>query len=255
MVCKMQRACHHDHEHSIDDAMIRENETLEKADTTTAGMKNDSTRAPAGKLGSDSRAVGKSNSNNHEETSIVPGDFDVICAKGKFSFNHKGNRFLRTLVQSCAGQYNNAHSKGAKSRVVSHVLNTIRANSQNGGFLRRDSPQSPWKQASDRFAREKIGQLFRDTLHSQYKSSAGAKKRRRQATQAHMEESIMGIVQESPLISQTMGTVAAWLRSRTLSDREAATLFDNANAHILSHLKESNAAAKLPSTASNPRED
>ncbi|CAB9514782.1 Nitrilase family, member 2 [Seminavis robusta] len=101
---------------------------------------------------------------------FVPGPSHVICAKGKQAKEHKANRLLRYLVQQNVQEYSETASKLERSFIVSKILKTIR---QDGGFVRQVSGK--WYDVSDRNAREKIGQIFRDQLSWQFKSSTKAK--------------------------------------------------------------------------------
>ena len=100
---------------------------------------------------------------------FTPGPQHVICAKGKAAKEHQANQFLRHLVQSSLQEYSDA-SKLERSFLVSKIVKTIR---QEGGFVREIDGK--WYDVSDRNAREKIGQLYRDALHTQFKSSTKAK--------------------------------------------------------------------------------
>lgn len=105
-----------------------------------------------------------------------PGPKDVICRRGKTAFNH--NKHFRELVQSHLEKYSKASSKLEKSLVVSDIVDTIREGSPNGGFVR--CIDGVWYEVGDSIAREKCGGAARDMLHTQYKSSTKAKKRRRE---------------------------------------------------------------------------
>jgi hypothetical protein len=102
--------------------------------------------------------------------SFVPGPGFVICAKGKQAKAHSGNRMLRFLVESNLQDYSECPSKLERSFIVSQIIKSIR---QNGGFVR--SVNERWYDVSDRNAREKIGQMFRDSLSGMFKSSTKAK--------------------------------------------------------------------------------
>ena len=112
-------------------------------------------------------------------TDFQPSPCDVICRRGKTAFNH--NKHFRELIQKHLEKYSQASSKLEKSLVVSDVVDTIRAGSPLGGFVR--AVDGIWYEVGDAIAREKVGGAFRDMLHTQYKSSTKAKKRRRQETQ------------------------------------------------------------------------
>jgi len=109
---------------------------------------------------------------------FYPGDFDVICARGKAAKQHPGNQWFRSLVKENLEDYSAAESKLEKSFVVSKIIKTVRKRgTPNGGFVKK--LQAGWFEVGDRLSREKIGQAFRDALHTQYKSSTKAKAKRR----------------------------------------------------------------------------
>lgn len=107
-----------------------------------------------------------------------PGKYDVICARGKVATTHSGNIIFRQLIQKYKSEYAQAKSKLEKSIIVSKVVDSVRDNSPDGGFVKKVCDQ--WYEVGDSVAREKIGQCLRDQLHSKYKSSTRAKKGRRQ---------------------------------------------------------------------------
>ena len=106
-----------------------------------------------------------------------PGPYDVICARGKAAHNAEGNVRFRALVQEHAAQYGAAECKYEKSKIVSHIVNTVRtaAAYHQGGFVKQSGLL--WFEVGDRAAKEKIGQTFRDLLHTKYSSSTKAKAR------------------------------------------------------------------------------
>eukprot|EP00544_Gedaniella_sp_CCMP2646_P007575 CAMPEP_0202497352 /NCGR_PEP_ID=MMETSP1361-20130828/22595_1 /ASSEMBLY_ACC=CAM_ASM_000849 /TAXON_ID=210615 /ORGANISM="Staurosira complex sp., Strain CCMP2646" /LENGTH=267 /DNA_ID=CAMNT_0049128931 /DNA_START=95 /DNA_END=898 /DNA_ORIENTATION=+ len=112
---------------------------------------------------------------------FVPGDYDVVCAKGKAVQNHVGNRRFRVICRMHLERYNAATSKQEKSRIVSDIVDTIRQASPDGGFVKLDPLTGSWREVGDHLAREKVGQTLRDSLHTKYSSSTKAKKERRQA--------------------------------------------------------------------------
>ena len=65
-----------------------------------------------------------------------------------------------------------------KSMLVSHIVDSVRSSSPNGGFIKRMGDR--WYTVSDRHAKEKTGQTMRDQLHTRYSSSTKAKARARQ---------------------------------------------------------------------------
>ena len=113
-----------------------------------------------------------------------PGEHDVLCGRGRKCFNHAGNVKFRAIVQSFLPQYSKAMAKLEKSYILSDVVEQVRKNSGEGGFIKKDPDTSRWYEVGDFLAREKTSQAFRDVLHDKYKSSNTAKKKRRQEEQA-----------------------------------------------------------------------
>jgi len=117
----------------------------------------------------------------------APGPTDVICARGKRALEHAGNQRFRRLVASNLDAYSKAQTKLEKSLLVSHIVDQVRKTTPAGGFLRpaaeggnHHNDCGGWVEVGDGVAREKIGQAFRDALHTQYRSSTKAKRKRRQ---------------------------------------------------------------------------
>ena len=72
-------------------------------------------------------------------------------------------------------QYSAAKCKYEKSKIVSFIVSTVRKSSLHGGFVK--SIDGAWFEVGDRHAKEKVGQTFRDLLHTKYSSSTKAKAR------------------------------------------------------------------------------
>lgn len=127
------------------------------------------------------------NSASHQMTLLpegfAPGDCDVICGRGKKCYNHKGNERFRVRVNDMLAKYVSADSKLAKSGVLSELVDHVRRESPDGGFVKQDN-NGRWYEVGDFLAREKTSQAFRDALDGRYKSSNFSKKKRRQEEQA-----------------------------------------------------------------------
>jgi len=132
-----------------------------------------------------------------------PGPDDVICGRGKKCYNHIGNERFRQRVLTFLEEYSNAKSKLDKSTVLSKVVDQVRQNSPNGGFVKQD-PSGRWHEVGDFLAREKTSQAFRDCLHDKYKSSNLSKKKRRQEEQAKASDSFSKIVRSEYEISSRL---------------------------------------------------
>jgi hypothetical protein len=66
------------------------------------------------------------------------GEQDVFCGRGCRCFNHIGNQRFRAIVESQLERYSAAKTKMDKTIVICEVVNYVRANSPNGGFVKKD---------------------------------------------------------------------------------------------------------------------
>jgi hypothetical protein len=117
-----------------------------------------------------------------------PGSMDVICARGKQAHSHPGNARFRLSVSMILERYSKATTKLDKSLIVSSIVDTVRQLSPGGGFIKKQG--GCWYEVGDHIAREKVGQSFRDLLHTKYKSSTKAKKHRRREQQAKFGDEV-----------------------------------------------------------------
>ena len=69
--------------------------------------------------------------------SFVPSRVDILCSRGKKSWNHPGNAHLRELVRLNAQRYHDAGTRIARSVVVSELVDYIR--SRGTGFVKQES--------------------------------------------------------------------------------------------------------------------
>eukprot|EP00549_Striatella_unipunctata_P013011 CAMPEP_0118674634 /NCGR_PEP_ID=MMETSP0800-20121206/997_1 /TAXON_ID=210618 ORGANISM="Striatella unipunctata, Strain CCMP2910" /NCGR_SAMPLE_ID=MMETSP0800 /ASSEMBLY_ACC=CAM_ASM_000638 /LENGTH=211 /DNA_ID=CAMNT_0006569851 /DNA_START=52 /DNA_END=687 /DNA_ORIENTATION=- len=102
-----------------------------------------------------------------EERTYLPRDFDpleydVICGKGKKAYRHKGNKRLRDTIDYHLEEYTNAKRRIDKRAIITNIFCEIRG--KKGGFVRYACTDGRWYDIGDSKAREKIGQMFRDTL-------------------------------------------------------------------------------------------
>jgi hypothetical protein len=149
-----------------------------------------------------------------------PGKYSVICGRGKVCSASPGNKHLRFLVHQNLAPYSRANNKTEKSAIVSAIVNYVREASPGGAFVKQED-NGEWWEVDDAFAREKIGCIFRDILHTQYRSSTKAKQARKKAQddcnerpaalnfESWNEINIGGMMSSKPEISHFEGTLAA----------------------------------------------
>jgi hypothetical protein len=118
---------------------------------------------------------------------FCPDKYSVLCGRGKICSTSSGNRRLNNMVKHFVKPYSAAKTKFEKSNIVSAIIATIRQACPGAGFVKFE--EGEWWEVDDGFAREKIGCLFRDCLHTRYRSSTKAKIARRKA-KASRERSI-----------------------------------------------------------------
>ena len=168
----------------------------------------------------------------------TPAPSDVICGRGRLCTEHPGNREFRKIVNSHLDSYAKADSKMEKSLLVSAIVNMVRRNSPNGGFLKKNSKTGRYQAVSDRIAREKVGQMLRDALHTQYKSSTAAKRKRRLHEMDIESRRMKSMMMRNSEISGVMTSLTSQIRE-DMDDGIVGRLFDSANLMILSELKRS----------------
>ena len=122
---------------------------------------------------------------------FTPGPFDVICARGKQAYQHPGNRYFRSLVQAATEKYSLAASKLERTMIVSEIVDAVRR--KGNGFVRQND-SGEWVECDEILAREKTGQLFRNSLGTKYKSSVKSKRKRRALNQPSIVETVQDIL-------------------------------------------------------------
>ena len=162
-----------------------------------------------------------------------PGRFDVICARGNEAKNHHGNVMFRKIVRSFVPQYSQATSRFKKSMIVSQIVDAVRQQSPDGGFVKEEAGH--WYEVGTHLAREKVGQSFRNLLHGQYKSSTKSKRRRKKQVNINIE----AVVHANEEVSQRMAQLAnaIQMESSDTSDVRFTCLFTQANCDLLQSFK------------------
>mmetsp|Transcript_16674 Transcript_16674/g.27647 ORF Transcript_16674/g.27647 Transcript_16674/m.27647 type:complete len:198 (-) Transcript_16674:628-1221(-) len=176
-----------------------------------------------------------------------PQEMDVVCGRGRSTYHHNGNRLFRKIVEQFLERYSNATSKLGKSVVVSDIIVNIRK--FGGAFVKFNSSCGTYERVSERIVREKVGQGLRDVLHTQYKSSTGAKRRKRDATKAQYTEQINRIVSQNVNVNAIISDVAYQVNDAE-SDEECKQLFQSANMRILQDLKDNKCASAMDPSVS-----
>jgi hypothetical protein len=89
-----------------------------------------------------------------QTSTILPENFiltdnDVLCGRGSKCFNHPGNQKFRKIVDNHLHKYTNTMCKYDKSAIICEVVNEVRTNSPNGGFVKYDSEANRYFEVGD----------------------------------------------------------------------------------------------------------
>ena len=70
-----------------------------------------------------------------------PGQYDCICGRGKVAYNHVGNKWVRSIINTYKHDYEQAYnSKIQRSCVVTKILHIVR--SYGTGFVKQERNNS-----------------------------------------------------------------------------------------------------------------
>ena len=172
---------------------------------------------------------------------FVLGEFDVLCTRGKQANSHSGNKYFRAIVESYRTQYANVRSKLERTLIVSEIVDLIR--SKGNGFVKPDKNTGVWTEVGDLVAREKVGQLFRNVLSDQYKSSRTNKRLRRKCATTKLAENLHRVIASNSGVTQHMAELVQETEQSTSDDALMVT-FAQKNLQMLQLIK--NDQALLP---------
>jgi hypothetical protein len=105
-----------------------------------------------------------------------PGNNAVICGRGKACCESSGNLNLKRIVNSYTRSYATAMTKEQKSAIISRIISTVKE-TEGGLFVKH--VEGTWWEVDDGYAKEKVGYMLRDILHTRYRSSTRAKEARK----------------------------------------------------------------------------
>jgi hypothetical protein len=134
-----------------------------------------------------------------------PGSPIAGLQRGRDTFNHVGNQRFRALASLFMERYSRAVTKATKSAIVSEIINEIRQ--ADGNFCK--FKKGVWVEVGDHCAREKVGSLLRDFLHTQYRSSAKAKISRRKSDKTGFRKENQDEQSDRKLVDDTLHSDAS----------------------------------------------
>jgi hypothetical protein len=90
---------------------------------------------------------------------------DVVCGRGKGSYNRPGNVAFRKVIRMYIKDYMSARTKFEKTTVLNAVIDRLHTEEQ-ARFLKFNSRTKQWFEITDDQAREKVGHTMRETIAS-----------------------------------------------------------------------------------------
>jgi len=120
---------------------------------------------------------------------------DVLCGRGKNSFNHVGNRKFRDIVAAAIPGYVSATSRSVKSEIVNAIVRQVRDG--GGRFLKKEGKKGGWYVLNYTQSKEKAGHAIRDATISEESKKNRAKKRKLQRAASITGSSSSGSVRGS----------------------------------------------------------
>jgi hypothetical protein len=120
------------------------------------------------------------NTNQYRDELMLPGVFEpspysVVCGRGRKSSEAFGNRRLNVIASWYVKRYSNATKKEEKSGIVTEIMEVIRSACPDSRHAFVKQTNGKWWRVQNLHAREKVGTVLRDCLHSKYKSSTKSK--------------------------------------------------------------------------------
>lgn len=104
---------------------------------------------------------------NGEKHFVRPTEIDVKCGRGDSNFNHPGNRYLRTLIETKVESFRKCTAQSQKTVIITTIIGVIF--SQGGRFLKRAPPRKnmlskAWYDGGLTAAKLRVGIAFRDAV-------------------------------------------------------------------------------------------
>jgi len=95
--------------------------------------------------------------------SVILGPYDVICGRGKLSFNNIGNRRFRIIIGMNVGKYNDINSRHCKGLFIRSLVDDF-VNEIGAKFYKMNRNNTKLIELTRTQRREKIGHALRDVV-------------------------------------------------------------------------------------------
>lgn len=95
---------------------------------------------------------------------FAPGEYDVVCGRGKGSYNRPGNMHFRAIVRDHIDEYLAARSKIDKSLVLNKIIEEVREQDEGRARFVKQDKAGKWIEIGNEVAREKCGHAIREAI-------------------------------------------------------------------------------------------
>ena len=92
-------------------------------------------------------------------TSVDVQENDILCGRDKISFQHPGNKWFRSLVQSYRERYQTARMRDQKTRISNEIVAIIEK--RGGRFLKFDTELGMYQALDSAGAHDKVSHALR----------------------------------------------------------------------------------------------
>jgi hypothetical protein len=170
---------------------------------------------------------------------FVPGPNHVVCARGRGFWEHEGNKKYRTIIALATKTYESTTNKFEKTLIVSAIIESAREATPSGGFVKKVDETGRWAEVSEQFAREKVGQSLRDSLHGNYRSSTKAKNCRRRKLNESVSGKIDEVIHSNKRLSRRIEKLMKKIQQHgpLATDYTICSILSHANLDILETIK------------------
>ncbi|CAB9529942.1 expressed unknown protein [Seminavis robusta] len=138
--------------------------------------------------------------NERVKIKILPND--VLCGRGKESFNHVGNRKFRDIVANVIPGYITATARSVKSDIVMSIVRRVHEN--GGRFLKQDDNEV-WYVMKPSQCREKVGHAIRDATVTDRSRKQKSLKRKMNRAAANGRMSSLGSIPQTADYEEARG--------------------------------------------------
>jgi len=109
----------------------------------------------------------RSNSVEVFATRKEPLEFDVVCGRGKGSYNRRENKQFRAITAHYVPEYLECQNRVEKAAILNKIITAV--HSQNNGmarFVKFNSDDNCWQVINEDLTREKVGHAIREAILS-----------------------------------------------------------------------------------------